>query len=116
MPSSLGQMPQGFPGASTLLGGQGMGAGQQQVAAGGVGDGLSTAQALEKLSHVTAKLDAHINQLVPSGFTTLASLPAEHEVHSLMRQAGTIAACAVARDETAIQMVQRIFKRMYEQV
>jgi len=80
-----------------------------------VGDGLSTAQALEKLALVTAKLDAHIAQLVPSGFTTLASLPAEHEVHSLMRQAGTIAACTVSRDESALAMVQRIFKRMYEQ-
>ena len=78
-------------------------------------EGLTTEQAVQKLALVTAKLDAHLGQLVPSGFTTLAALPAEHELHALIRQAGAIAACALSRDESALAMVQRIFKRLFEQ-
>lgn len=82
----------------------------------GVGaDALSTAQALDKLTLVMAKLDGHLIQLAPSGIKAMTSLPSEHEVHNLIRQAGTIAACAYTRDESALAMVQRIFKRMYEQ-
>jgi len=114
MPSGLGaqQMPSSFAGAASLLG-----SGQQPSvgAAPGVGEGLTTAQALEKLSLIVAKLDAHLGQLVPSGYSTLASLPAEHEVHTLVRQAGGVAAMTLTRDESALQLVQRIFKRMYEQ-
>ena len=49
-----------------------------------------------------------------AGGAHLASLPADHEVHALVRQVGAIAA-RLSRDETALAMVQRIFKRMYEQ-
>ena len=37
------------------------------------------------------------------------------DVHSLLRQVGTVAACTYTRDESALAMVQRIFQRMYEQ-
>ena len=97
--------------ASSILGAQAGAAG----AAPNDPNALSTAQALEKLALVMAKLDAHLGQLVPSGVSSMASLPSEHEVHTLIRQAGTIAAMTYSRDESALAMVQRIFKRMYEQ-
>lgn len=38
-----------------------------------------------------------------------------NELHALIRQAGAIASCAQSRDETALAMVQQIYKRMYDQ-
>ena len=106
MPAGLGQMGLGGMGgsANNLIGGQA-----------GEGGQLTTVQALEKLGLVMVKLDAHLSQLVQGGVTQLASLPADHEVHTLVRQVGSVAGLALTRDETALAMVQRIVKRMYEQ-
>ena len=104
MPAALGQIPSSYGGTALLAG--------RSASVGG--EALSTAQVLEKLALLMAKVDAHLGQLAPSGIN-MPSLPSDHEVHNLIRQAGTIAACAYNRDESALAMVQRIFKRMYEQ-
>jgi len=116
IPSSIGQMTN-F--ASTpLLGGQPSSAGSGTPGLGS--DSLSTAQALEKLSLITANIDAQLAQLAPSGVTSMASLQQDFperfsDLHNLIRQVGSLAACAYTRDESALALVQRIFKRMYEQ-
>ena len=75
---------------------------------------LTTAQAVEKLVMVVAKLDMVVQQLNASGVASIGTLPAEHDVHALLRQVSAIVSMSISRDETALAMVQKVFKRMYE--
>ena len=99
--------------ASSVLGAGGA-APPADVAASGAANTLSKAQAGEKLSICVAKLDMIVQQLAASGVASIGSLPAEHDLHALLRQVSSIIACSMAREETALAMVQKIFKRMYE--
>ena len=97
--------------ASSVLGGTVPGA----PAAGEAGaQSLTTAQAVEKLVMVVAKLDMVVQQLNASGVASIGALPAEHDVHALLRQVSAIVSMSISRDETALAMVQKVFKRMYE--
>ena len=100
-------------GLGSLGGAASLGGSLPASAAGG--EVLSTAQALERLSLVMARLDMHVGQLSNSGVGTIFSLPAEHEMHSLLRQVGAIVSCCVPRDESALALAQKVFKRMFEQ-
>ena len=93
------QQQQGQPTAEMLAG--------QQI--------LSSAQAIERLNVVMAKLDMHAQQLV-NGLSSINQLPVEHELHQLLRQVSTVALCSVSRDEVALAMAQKVFNRLYEQV
>jgi len=95
--------------ASSVLGGTVPGAPAEAGA-----QSLTTAQAVEKLVMVVAKLDMVVQQLNSSGVASIGTLPAEHDVHALLRQVSAIVSMSISRDETALAMVQKVFKRMYE--
>ena len=63
---------------------------------------------------VVAKLDMVVQQLQAQQVATIGALPAEHDVHVLLRQVSAIVSMSISRDETALAMVQKVFKRMYE--
>ncbi|KAL1530185.1 hypothetical protein AB1Y20_001101 [Prymnesium parvum] len=117
IPGLGGQMPSALGGAGSMLGVQAGGAHPAQQSVGlAPGETFSMPQALEKLSIVTTKLDILALQLSVQGITNINSLPPEHEVLQLLRQVTIITSCCSSRDESALQMVQKIFKRMFDQV
>ena len=106
------QLPSGFGGGST---GQLPGVGAAAGAVSGDGAQLSTAQVIDKASITVAKLDMLVQQLAAQGVTSIATLAADDNLHGLLAQISAVVASSVSRDETALALVNKIFKRAFEQ-
>jgi CCR4-NOT transcription complex subunit 1 len=72
---------------------------------------LSTQQVLEKVNGCLSVLEMWHQQL-PN--MQLSNLPDGHEVHQQLRKIPAFLMQSVTRDETALALAQRIFKRLYE--
>ena len=72
---------------------------------------LSNQQCIEKVNSCLAVLE-HWNQRQPS--LALSALSVDHEVLQQLRKIPQILQQSLTRDETALAIAQRIFKRLYE--
>jgi CCR4-NOT transcription complex subunit 1 len=72
---------------------------------------LSNQQCIEKVNSCLAVLE-HWNQRQPS--LALSALSVDHEVLQQLRKIPQVLQQSVTRDETALAIAQRIFKRLYE--
>ena len=56
-----------------------------------------------------------VQQLAAQGVTSIATLAADDNLHGLLAQISAVVASSVSRDETALALVNKIFKRAFEQ-
>lgn len=86
MQSSIPGLSAGTIGGGTSMLGVGQGSLHAQGGGFQSGESVSVAHALERLAYITSKLDMHALQLSVAGVSSVASLPADHEVFALLRQ------------------------------
>ncbi|KAL3683907.1 hypothetical protein R1sor_001929 [Riccia sorocarpa] len=72
---------------------------------------LTTGEAIEKYQILAQKLDAALLKVTTVSYS---SLPPEHEIQNLVMGIPEIITQCVSRDEAAIAIAQKVFKRLYE--
>jgi len=103
------------PATATPMGSEGKGAVEAKPAidpAAGAA-AVSVAQSLQQCSAALGKLEQAATRAPPTA--TLAALPADNEVTGLVRQVVALVASASPRDEVAIGVAQKAFRRLFDQ-
>ncbi|BBN05282.1 CCR4-NOT transcription complex subunit 1 [Marchantia polymorpha subsp. ruderalis] len=72
---------------------------------------VTTGEAIEKYQVVVQKLDAAVSKVATASYS---SLPSDHEIQSLVVEIPEIITQCISRDEAALAIAQKVFKRLYE--
>eukprot|EP00899_Mesostigma_viride_P024080 jgi/Mesvir1/4857/Mv11131-RA.2 len=74
---------------------------------------LSTGDALEQFQALVNKVSFLVQQ-VPPHVTSVEALPSDHQLRYLVAELPRIVVHTVSRDEAALAMAQKLYKRLYE--
>ncbi|KAN0062874.1 CCR4-NOT core subunit cdc39 [Thecaphora frezii] len=69
-------------------------------------------QSLERFSHHLGELECHLSKM--SENETLATLPQDHDIRTIVRQIPMTAAQSLIRDETALAFSQKVVQLLYK--
>eukprot|EP00736_Rhodelphis_marinus_P014468 Rmarinus@m.14689 len=79
------------------------------------GENFTTAQVLEKYYRAIGQIDSLVLALPPTQLQNgLLTLPYENEIPVAIRQIPSAISHAVSRDEAALAVAQKVFKRLYD--
>ncbi|CAM6118665.1 unnamed protein product [Calypogeia fissa] len=98
-------------GASTAMAASSPTVGTEQLSTPPVEPSVTTGEAIEKYQLVMQKFDAAVSKV---SYTSYSTLPPDHEIRTLVMEVPDIITQCISRDEAALAIAQKVFKRLYE--